>query len=169
MEAQTRPRMLVLGRISGVYGVRGWVKVFSETDPLGNILIYKPWYLGESRRLCKVAEGRRHGKGLVVRIEGCDDRDQAAALVGLEIAVTRDQLPPPGADEFYWADLEGLSVETLDGTPLGRIDHLFATAANDVLVVKGDRERLLPFIWGQVVRDVDFESGRMWVDWDPDF
>ena len=169
METQTRLRMLVLGRISGVYGVRGWVKVYSDTDPLDNILTYRPWYLGGTHRLCTVAEGRRHGKGLVVRIEGCDDRDRAAELVGQEIAVTRDQLPPPKADEFYWADLEGLDVETLDGVSLGRIDHLFATAANDVLVVKGDRERLLPFVWGQVIREVDFESGRMLVDWDPDF
>jgi 16S rRNA processing protein RimM len=161
--------MLVVGRISGVYGVRGWVKVFSETDPRENILAYRPWYLGESGRPRKVAEGRRHGKGLVARLEGCEDRDQAAALVAQEIAVRRDQLPPTRGDEFYWADLEGLAVITLDGIHIGRVDRLFATAANDVLVVKGDRERLLPFVWGQVVREVDFELGQMRVDWDPDF
>lgn len=161
--------MLVLGRISGVYGVRGWVKVFSETEPRENILTYSPWYLGASRAACKVATGRLQGKGLVARIEGCEDRDRAADLVGQEISVRRDQLPPSHADEFYWADLEGLSVETLDGTPLGRIDRLFATAANDVLVVKGERERLLPFVWEQVVKEVDFELGRMRVDWDPEF
>lgn len=161
--------MLVLGRITGVYGVRGWVKVFSDTDPRDNILRFRPWYLGASQHPCNVAEGRRQGKGLVARIEGCEDRDQAAAVVGLEIAVRRDQLPPPRADEFYWADLEGLTVETLDGTELGRVDHLFATAANDVLVVKGDRERLLPFLWDRVVTEVDFDLRRMRVDWDPEF
>jgi len=161
--------MLVLGRISGVHGVRGWVKVFSETDPRDNILTYSPWYLGASQTACKVATGRLQGKGLVARIEGCEDRDQAADLVGQEIAVRRDQLPPPRADEFYWADLEGLNVETLDGTLLGRVDRLFSTAANDVLVVKAERERLLPFVWGQVVKEVDFELGRMRVDWDPEF
>ena len=161
--------MLVLGRITGVYGVRGWVKVFSDTDPRDNILRFRPWYLGASQHPCNVAEGRRQGKGLVARIEGCEDRDQAAAVVGLEIAVRRDQLPPPRADEFYWADLEGLTVETLDGTRLGRVDHLFATAANDVLVVKGDRERLLPFLWDRVVKEVDFDLRRMRVDWDPEF
>jgi 16S rRNA processing protein RimM len=161
--------MLVLGRISGVYGVRGWVKIFSDTEPRENILTYKPWYLGRSRSLRNAEEGRRQGKGLVARLEGCEDRDQAAALVGQEIAVRRDQLSPPRADEFYWADLEGLAVENLDGIPLGRVDYLFATSANDVLVVKGDRERLLPFVWDQVVRDVDLELGRMLVDWDPEF
>jgi len=158
-----------MGRVSGLYGVRGWVKIFSETEPREKILTYQPWYLGEARVPRRLAEGRRHGKGLVIRIEGCEDRDRAAALVGQEIAIPRDQLPPAGADEFYWADLEGLSVETLDGISLGRVSRLFATAGNDVLVVKGDRERLLPFIWRQVVKDVDLEIGRIRVDWDPDF
>jgi 16S rRNA processing protein RimM len=161
--------MLVMGRISGLHGVRGWVKVSSDTEPRENILTYTPWYLGAAHRAHRLAEGRPHGKGLIVRLEGCEDRDRAAALVGQAIAVRRDQLPPPGADELYWADLEGMSVETLDGVPLGRVDHLFATAANDVLVVKGDRERLLPFLWEQVVRDVDFDLSRIRVDWDPGF
>jgi len=169
MEKQARSRMLVLGRIAGLYGVRGWVKVFSETDPRDNILAFKSWYLGPSRRPCSLVEGRRQGKGLVAKLEGCEDRDQAAALLGQEIAVHRDQLPPTCADEFYWADLEGLSVETLDGISLGRVDHLLATAANDVLVIEGDRERLVPFVWNQVVRDVDLAMGRIRVDWDPEF
>ena len=169
MEPRTGSRMLVIGRISGLYGVRGWVKVFSETDPRDNILNYQPWYLGASRDPRRLAEGKRHGKGLVVRLESCEDRDQAAALVGQEVAVRRDQLPPPAPDEFYWADLEGLSVETLDGVGLGWVERLIPTAANDVLVVAGDRERLLPFVWDQVVRDVDFELGRIRVDWDPEF
>jgi 16S rRNA processing protein RimM len=169
MATQTRPRMLVLGPISGVYGVRGWVKVFSETEPRDNILTFQRWYLGASCHPRRVADGRRRGKGLVARLEGCEDRDQAAALVGSEIAIRRDQLPPPKDDEYYWADLEGLTVETLEGIPLGRVDRLFATAANDVLVVKGERERLLPFVWDRVVRDVDLDRGCMRVDWDPDF
>jgi len=161
--------MLVLGRISGVFGVRGWVRIFSETEPRDNILNYSPWYLGASRTARKVAAGRLHGKSLVARVEGCDDRDCAADLVGQVIAVRRDQLPPPRVDEFYWADLEGLNVETLDGVLLGRVGRLFATAANDVLVIEGERERLVPFVWAQVVKDVDFERGRMLVDWDPEF
>jgi len=162
--------MLVVGRISGLYGVRGWVKVFSETEPRDNILTYRPWYLGtESRRPWGLVAGRPQGKGLVARLESCEDRYQAAALVGLEIRIHRRQLPQLRADEFYWADLVGLDIETLDGVSLGRVTRLFATAANDVLVVKGDRERLLPFVRDQVVTDVDLDSGRMRVDWDPEF
>jgi 16S rRNA processing protein RimM len=158
---------IVLGRVAGVYGVRGWVRVFSDTDPRDNILRYAPWLLNGT--LHRVLEGRKHGKGLVVRLEGCDDRDQAAALVGQAISIYRDQLPAPRPDEFYWADLEGLSVETLNGEPLGRVSHLFSTGANDVLVIKGERERLLPFAWDDVVKDVDFDAGMIRVDWDPDF
>jgi len=159
--------MIVLGRVTGLYGVRGWVKVFSETDPRENILAYAPWYVdGEPRT---VAEGRLHGRGLVARLAGCEDRDQAAELIGREIAIRRDQLPPPSPDEFYWADLEGLRVETIHGLALGEVSHLLATGANDVLVVRGERERLLPFVWDQVVHAVDFEAGVIRVDWDPDF
>lgn len=147
--------------------MRGWVKVFSETEPRENILGYSPWYLGEDPVPRAVAEGRCHGKGVVARLNGCEDRDQAAALVGLAIAIRRDQLPPPQPDEFYWADLEGLEVQTMDGVALGRVDHLFSTPANDVVVVIGDRERLLPFLWDSVIREVDIERGLMRVDWDP--
>jgi 16S rRNA processing protein RimM len=169
MIEQPQPRMVVLGRIAGVYGVRGWVHVHSETDPIENILRYRPWHVGASGACFEPAEGRRHGKGLVARLAGCDGRDMAAALVGAEIAVPRDRLPPPRADEFYWFDLEGLEVQTTEGKGLGRIDHLFATGANDVMCVKGERERLIPFVWEQVVKGVDFALGRVLVDWDPDF
>jgi 16S rRNA processing protein RimM len=162
-------RTLVVGRISGVYGVGGWVKVFSETEPKDAILAYSPWLLGDKAERRLPVEGRRHGKGLVARLQGCEGREQAAALVGLIISVRRDQLPPLGVEEYYWADLEGLAVETLDGVSLGRVHHLFATAGNDVLAVRGERERLIPFLWGDVVKEVDLEGRRMRVDWDPDF
>ncbi len=161
--------MLVLGRISGIYGVRGWVKIFSETEPRENILTYSPWYLGEALTPRTIVEGKRHGRTLIARLAGCEYRDQAGELMGLEIAIRRDQLPAPSADEFYWADLEGLTVETLDGTRLGRVSRLFDTPANDVVVVAGERERLIPFLWDYVIKDVDFEGGIMRVDWDPDF
>lgn len=163
------PKRVVLGRIAGLYGVRGWVKIVSETDPRESILRYAPWLVGPEWAVRRVLEGRLHGKGIVARLDGCEDRDQAALLVGRDIAVTRDQLPPARADEFYWIDLEGLAVVTDQGVDLGRVDHLFSTGVNDVLVVKGERERLLPFAWGDVVKDVDFARGCIQVDWDPEF
>jgi 16S rRNA processing protein RimM len=162
-------RMVLLGRVVGVHGLHGWVKIFSATEPRENILTYSPWYLGRSREPVEVADGRLHGKGLVARLEDCADRDHAADLVGLEISISREQLPPPSADEFYWTDLEGLAVQTLDGEPLGRVDHLFSTAGNDVLVVQGARDRLVPFVWDDVVKEVDFDRGLIRIDWDPEF
>jgi 16S rRNA processing protein RimM len=165
---------VVLGRIVGVYGVRGWIRIRSETEPPEGILGYSPWLVGDPAVEREVIEGRRHGKGIVAHLAGCDDRDRALSLMDQEIAVTRDRLPPPTDDEFYWTDLEGMEVWTLaeaGATPvrLGVVDHLFSTGVNDVLVVTGDRERLLPFTWDEVIRSVDFEVGRIEVDWDPDF
>jgi len=165
-------KFVTLGRISGLFGVRGWVKIHSDTDPREGILRYSPWYLRreghwEERR---PEQGQRQGKGVVAKIEGCEDRDAAAGLMGAVIAVRRDQLPGglhPG--EYYWADLEGLQVVTTAGVELGRVDHLLETGANDVLVVRGDRERLIPYLWQQVVLEVDLEQRRLLVDWDPDF
>ncbi|MEA3640447.1 MAG: ribosome maturation factor RimM [Lamprobacter sp.] len=165
--AQAAPGSIVLGRILGVYGVRGWLKVFSETSPLENIFSYSPWLIdGEEQQ---VVAWRPHGKGLVAQLRGYDDRDQARALTGKAILIRRDQLPPPSPDEFYWIDLQGLRVETREGLSLGKVSHLIETGANDVLVVRGERERLLPFVWGQCVLDVDFDAGRLMVDWDPEF
>jgi 16S rRNA processing protein RimM len=163
--------MVILGRVSGVLGVRGWVKLASETDPPDNIFAYVPWYLGDrgTWRSYRLLEGKAHGKGMIARVEGCDSRDQAAALVGCEIAVHRGQLPALGPEDFYWSDLEGLRVQTQGGTDLGRVSHLLDTGANDVLVVRGERERLIPYLWGRVVLRVDLEAGLLVVDWDPAF
>ena len=160
-----------MGRISGVYGVKGWVKVYSYTRPRENIVQYQPWYLKRNGdwQPRTLAEGNRHGKGVIARLEACDDRDQALALMGCEIGVRRDQLPATAPGEYYWTDLQGLEVVTLQDEPLGRVDHLIETGANDVLVVKGDRERLIPFVMGQVVTRVDLDAGIIQVDWDKEF
>lgn len=154
-----------------MYGVKGWVRVFSYTAPRESILEYSPWLLRRDGRWesYEVEEARRHGKGVVARLAGIDDRDAAVALMGADIAVFREQLGELEAGEYYWTDLEGLEVVTTGGTTLGVIDHLVETGANDVMVVKGERERLLPFVKPDVVREVDLVSGRVVVDWDPEF
>jgi len=168
---------VVLGRISGAHGVKGWVKVYSETAPVDNILQYSPWYLRRDTKVeaFEVLEGRQQGKAIVARLKGINDRDQALTLRGAEITVSRDCLPATEPGEYYWADLEGLSVRTQDGVVLGVVDHLLETGANDVLVVVGSsdsldqQERLIPFIQGQFVQKVDLEQGSITVDWDPEF
>lgn len=169
--ARGQDRRVVLGRVSGLYGVKGWVKVFSHTAPREGILSYRSWQVrrGSEWVAIELEGGRRHGKTVVAKLAGVDDRDAAAALHDAEIAVWRSELPPAGQDEFYWIDLEGLLVRTVDGAELGRVSHLLETGANDVLVVQGDRQRLVPFLRDQVVKTIDFDAGVLEVDWDPEF
>ena len=166
-------RRVLIGRIVGLYGVQGWLKIESWAEPRMKIFDYQPWLLNTAPGVetqIAGAKGRQQGKGMVAQLPGIDDREQAAALIGMDIHVAREQLPPPGKDEYYWVDLEGLEVVTTEDVPLGRVSHLFATGANDVVVVRdGARERLIPFIQGSYVRSVDLSAGRMVVDWDPQF
>ena len=166
---------ITVGTVGAPYGVKGWVKIQSHTEIPGNILDYDPWYLRPEKagdaewREVPVEAAREHGKGIVAKFAGCDDRDAAALMRGQLIAVRREQLPAPQEGEYYWVDLVGLRVETLDGTDLGVVDHLMATGANDVLVVKGERQRLIPFVMDHVVREVDLDAGVIRVDWQADY
>ena len=159
---------VILGRIVGLFGVRGWVKVHSYTEPRDALLEYRDWLLGreEAWRQVELAEGTQHGKGIVVRLRGIEDRDAAAELLGSEIGVDRDALPEPEEGRYYWADLEGLTVVDRDGTELGKVAYLMATGANDVLVVDGPVERLIPFVPETVILDVDLAAGVIRVDWE---
>jgi 16S rRNA processing protein RimM len=162
---------IIMGHIAGPYGIKGWVRVVSYTEPLENLLDYRPWQLRQDKvwQSVDVVEARRHGKGLVVRLPDCRDRDMAARYSGTEIGIFREQLPVTDDDEYYWDDLVGLHVVTLDGKELGIVDHLIETGSNDVLVIKGEREYLVPFIQGKVINAVDLAGRQIRVDWDPDF
>jgi 16S rRNA processing protein RimM len=165
-------RLILLGRIVGLHGVQGEVKLESFTEPRLSIFKYRPWLLKSAagEQEIDAARGRAQGKGLVAKLPGVDDRDAAAALMGSEVWVKRSALPKPTSGEVYWADLEGLQVVTTEGVSLGTVSHLFSTGANDVLVAKdGDRERLIPYVIGQFVQSVDLDGSRIVVDWDPEF
>jgi len=164
--------MVTLGRVTGPWGVKGWIKVHSYTEPRENIIAYPVWILrrGQEQRAERVEQARGHGKDQVVaKLEGVADRDAAAELAGSEIVVGRQSLAACDEGEYYWTDLEGLRVVTVGGEELGCVDHLFRTGSNDVLVVRGERERLIPFIEEQVIRRVDLGGGRLIVEWDADF
>jgi 16S rRNA processing protein RimM len=166
-------KLIHVGEISGVFGVKGWVKIFSLTEPRENILSYSPWILQKGTETKKVflVEGRKQGKSVVASIKGVADRDVAETYSGWEILINQSQLPKSKGGEYYWADLVGLSVETELGVSLGKVDHLIETGANDVLVILNEEkeERLVPFLQGQVVKDIDLDASTMIVDWDPDF
>jgi 16S rRNA processing protein RimM len=163
------PRKFVtLGRVSGVYGVHGWIKVHSSTDPLDSIVGFETWILrsGDDERTVEVESGRQHGRTVVAKLKKIDDRDQATALVGADISVEREALAPCEPGEYYWTDLEGLEVITVQGETLGWLDHLLETGGHDVMAVEGERQRLIPFVQGQVVREVYLDKGVIVVDWD---
>lgn len=163
--------LIIMGRVSGLFGVRGWLKIYSHTSPREGIIQYRDWYLkqGGGWRQYRVVAGHRQGRGVVAQLKGIDGRDLAATLIDCDIAVQRQQLPELEPGEYYWADLQGLRVVNLEGVELGVVSHLFETGANDVLVVVGERERLIPYTRGEAIREVDLERGLILVDWDPEF
>lgn len=164
-------KLINIGKVSGVFGVKGWIKVFSFTNPRDNILDYSPWLLKKSNetRAVEVIAGALQNKVVVAQLKGIIDRDQAANLMGWDIYITPDQLPETAEGEYYWSDLVGLKAETTQGVQLGTVESLLETGANDVLIVQGDRERAIPFLQGQTIISIDLEAGKMIVDWDPDF
>lgn len=163
--------MVVLGKTSGAFGIKGWVKVFSYTSPPEQIFDYRQWYIKQSGQWnpVKLKSGRPQGKGLIAQIDGIADRNAAEALGRCEIAIMRDQLPKLRENEFYWSDLIGMQVVDTKGKSFGKVKALIETGANDVLVVNGDEERLVPWIWDQVIQSVSLQEKLITVDWDPDF
>ena len=144
--------------------------MFSYTEPREAFLQYKGLLLGRNGdwQSIKVVEGQRHGKSVILRLEGVDDRDQAAALIGTEIGVDRGGLPNPEDGHYYWSDLLGLTVVHRDGTELGTINEMLETGTHDVMVVKGDTERLIPFVMNEIVIGVDLSNKQVNVDWEWD-
>jgi len=160
----------VMGRIVAPFGVKGWVKLKVFTETPDSLLNYPAWWLAVANGWQKyaVAEAEFHSKGLVVRLEGVSDRTGAEALSGTDVGVPRKAFPEPEADEFYWADLIGLEVVNRQEESLGKIEELLETGANDVLVVRGDRERLIPYV-ASIILAVDLHDRRVVVDWDLDY
>ena len=182
MPDEDSSQFILLGEITGVSGLKGWVKVFSHTAPRLQITEYKQWFLqakgkseNDSWQPINVKDGKVQGKNIIASLEGVQYRDQAEALVGSKIAVSSDQLEKLSEGEYYWKDLIGLNVETTEGVELGQIDWLFNTGSNDVITIKGENaegeniEHLVPYIMNDYVISVSLDDSLMVVNWDPDF
>lgn len=161
---------VIVGAVADAYGVNGWIKIRSYTQPISNILSYSPWELRKQAEsgCFAVRVGRIHGDTVVVLLEGIENRDQALALKGCEVIVARESFSELEPGLYYWADLVGLDVYSRDGAVLGTVASLMETGANDVLIVRGDRERLIPFVPNHVL-NVDLVGKRIVVDWEFDF
>jgi 16S rRNA processing protein RimM len=162
--------MVVMARVAGPFGVKGWVKLQVFTERVDGLLDYPVWWIGQDGgwEPVEVEQGAAHGAALVARLKGIDDREQAAVLRGRDVAVPRAELPRNEEGEYYWTDLEGLRVGNLQGEALGVVTGLLETGASQVLVVQGERERLIPFV-SAVVKSVDLARGELVVDWGADF
>jgi 16S rRNA processing protein RimM len=165
-----------LGRVSGVYGVQGWVRIASETRPADNILRYRRWWIGEDGGFeSRAVTSRPQGNGLIAQITGPDgevvvDRDQAQRYVGRSISVARSDLPRLPAGQYYWVDLIGLAVVNLSDEPLGTVTDVTSNGAQDVLIVhEGETERLIPFVKGAIIQSVEMDARRIVCDWQRDY
>ena len=167
----SEPRRVEVGRLGAAHGVRGWLRVQSFTDPPQRLFEWKRWRLHSEQGAASevtVLEARQQGNGWVARLEGIDDRDAASRLTGQLVLVEREELPPTEGREHYRADLVGFSVMNLDGALLGTVDHFIDTPGNAVMVVKGDRERLIP-VTEQHLLVIDKGQRLLTVDWPEDF
>ncbi|MBI2994868.1 MAG: 16S rRNA processing protein RimM [Gammaproteobacteria bacterium] len=162
---------IVVGRISGIFGTRGWLKVSSFTRPPAGILEYKRWRVGVAQRCFEfqVEDCQFLGRSLRVRLNGVDDRDAARLLIGSDIAIDRSELPALPAGQHYWCDLIGLEVRDLGGRVLGTVEDIWETGANDVLVVEGGERMLIPYVPGRFIKKVDLAGRSIEVDWVPGY
>ena len=159
-----------MGRVSAPHGVKGWIKVQPYTQEIDGLLGYPEWWLAKDGewRQHRIAESAVHGALVLVRLEGCADREAAAALKGAEVAIPRHLLPENREGEYYWSDLLGMEVLNRRGVHLGRVAKVLETGANSVLVLEGERELLVPFV-DSVILAVDLADGRLMVDWELDY
>ena len=166
-----------LGSITGSHGIKGWIKIYSYTDPVEAIFDYSPWILrkGESEQRVEVNKGQTHGKKLIASVLGVESRSRADELTGYEIHVPRAALPELEEGDFYWFQLVGLGVINREGQCFGEVSHMVETGANDVMAVTpteesiDNKERLIPYVEERVVLKVDREAGTILVDWQADF
>ena len=163
-------RRVVLGQVGGAFGVQGWVRIQSYTDPPANILKYERWQLGRAGqwREVEVEDGKLTAKGVLAKFAGVETPEDARLATGSEIAVTRDELPPPAPGEYYWIDLEGLAAFGQNDQPLGRIEEFRATPTGTVVVIRGERQHWVPFVKERIV-SVDLDAGRVVFDWAADW
>lgn len=166
-----------LGKFGKVFGIKGWLRLISFTTPPENILSYDSLLIeidGKWETL-DIDQSQVQANGLVVHVEGVNDPDTARQLTGTGIWIESSALPALPEGEYYWHQLQGLSVINQHGEVFGEVAELMATGANDVLVVApnadstDDRERLIPYLSGSVVKQVSLDKRQIVVEWEADY
>ena len=162
-------KKILVGKISNPHGIKGWIKVISFTDPIENILSYKKWTISdnETEKTYCLEDSRIQGNKIVIKLEGVNNRDDADLLKNLQIEINRSDLPKLEENSYYWEDLVDFNVIDIKGMHVGKVDSLFRTGSNDVLVIINEtKERLLvPFIMEEVIKYVDLAKELISIDW----
>ena len=162
-------KKILIGKISNPHGIKGWVKVISFTDPIENILSYKKWIISDEERekTYSLEDSRVQGNKIVIKLENINNRNDADLLKNSVIHVNRSDLPELDENSYYWEDLVDFNVIDIKGNPMGKVDSLFRTGSNDVLVIIDEtKERLLvPFIMEEVIKYVDLTKELISIDW----
>ena len=171
-------RIEVVGKLGSTYGIRGWLRIYSSTEQAESIFEYQAWFLkikGEWQPT-ELENWRHHNHEIIVKLKGIDDREAAQILANVEIGVDLSVFPELEEGDYYWHDLIGCTVINLEGYTMGTVTEMMETGSNDVLVVKantkdafGKQERLIPFLYEQVVKRVDLTTKIIKVDWDAGF
>ena len=165
----TSGKKILVGKISNPHGIKGWVKVISFTDPIENILSYKKWTISdnETEKTYCLEDSRIQGNKIVIKLEGVNNRDDADLLKNLQIEVNRSDLPKLDENSYYWEDLVDFNVIDIKGMHVGKVDSLFRTGSNDVLVIinKTKQRLLVPFIMVEVIKYVDLDKELISIDW----
>lgn len=162
---------IVVGRFGRVHGVKGFITVHSFTEPRDNIFKYGDWRvcINKTWQPLEILKAEIQSKSIIVLIKGYEQREIASRLTNAEIAVSRANLPEPEPGEYYWHDLIGMSVMNLTGESFGTVVDIMPTGANDVLVVRGEKKHLIPYLPEQVIKTVDMDQKKITIDWDLDF
>ena len=162
-------KKVFLGKITGVYGIKGWLKIQSFTSPPENILNYPSWIIDNQgiEDLYSVTQGRKHNNKIIVKLEKIDDRTTAESLINSKIQILRSNLPKLSNENYYWSDLEGLSVLNSEEKVIGKIESLIETGANDVMVIitLKDERILIPFVMHEIIKEVSVEQNYIKIDW----
>ena len=165
-------KKIYLGKITGVHGIKGWLKIQSFSSPPENILNYPLWIISNRGQegFYSVEQGRKHSNKIIVKLERIDDRTKAESLINSKIKIRRSELPKLSNESHYWSDLEGLSVLNSEETLIGIVDSLIETGANDVMVVNTTKDKriLIPFVMHEIIKEVSIELNYVKVDWSID-
>lgn len=161
---------ILIGKVSGCFGVKGWLKIFSYSSPRDNITSYKSWII--DGRVFESVTSKKQGKLIVAKLDGIDDKDTALLMIGQKIEIDTQQLAQLDNDQFYWRDLIGVEVTNTSGIKFGKLQSILETGAHDVIFIKGaeksQRERVIPYLMGDTIVEVDLKQNTMLVDWHED-